>query len=52
MTDKSRDQLTMTNEEGKIELKEEELNRVVAGRKGEKPVEFLKIKMTQVFVSS
>jgi hypothetical protein len=33
------------------DLAEEELNRVTAGKGGEKPVEYLKIKLTDVFVS-
>jgi hypothetical protein len=54
MTIKSRDHLTATTDHGKIELHEADLNRVVggAGKKGEKPLEFLKIKLTQVFVTS
>jgi hypothetical protein len=50
-----RDRLTMTTSEGKIELKEEELSRVTGGtvrKAGKAPLEFLKIKLTEVFVSS
>jgi hypothetical protein len=54
MTSKSRDQLTTTTDQGKIELQEQELSRVTAGgrKAGEKPLEFLKIKLTEVFISS
>lgn len=53
MTSKSRDQPTTTTDQGKIELQEQELSRVTGGRKaGEKPLEFLKIKLTEVFISS
>jgi bacteriocin-like protein len=48
-----RDQLTMTTCEAKIELTEQELSRVIGGGKtGEKPLEFLKITMKHVTVSS
>jgi hypothetical protein len=43
MTSKSRDQLTKATDQGKIELQEQDLNRVGGG---------LKIKLTQVLVSS
>jgi hypothetical protein len=52
MTSKSRDELTKTTDENKIELQEEDLNRVVGGRKaGEKPVEFLKIIMKDLIIT-
>jgi hypothetical protein len=43
MTKESRDHLTTTTDEGKIELQEQELSRVAGG---------LKITLKQVFVSS
>lgn len=48
MTSKSRDQLTETTDQGKIELQEQELSRVTAGGaiKFDKPWEFLKWKLT------
>ena len=52
MTDQSRDKLTETTDQGKIELREEELNRVSGGNKAGKPVEFLKIRLTDVLVAS
>jgi hypothetical protein len=51
MTSKSSDPLTETTDQGKIELKEEEMNRVAGGTVGGKATEFLKIKLTDVFVS-
>ena len=46
------DRLTTTTADGKIELTEEELGRVTGGRKaGERPVEYLKIKLTEVFIT-
>jgi hypothetical protein len=48
----SPDHLTTTTNDGKIELSEEELGRVTGGRKaGEQPVEYLKIKLTDVFIT-
>jgi hypothetical protein len=54
MTSNSRDRLTATSDHCKIELHEADLSRVIggAGKKGEKPLEFLKIKLTQVFVAN
>jgi len=48
-----RNRLTMTTGENKIELMEQELNRVTGGvrKAGENPVEYLKIKLTEAFVT-
>jgi hypothetical protein len=48
-----RNRLTMTTDENKIELKEEELNRATGGvrKAGGSPVEYLKIKLTDVIIA-
>jgi len=49
-----RDHLTATTDEGKIELTEEELNRVAGGKGaagGQLKVEYLKIKFSDVLIS-
>jgi len=46
------DRLTTTTNEGKIELTEEELSRVTGGRKaGKEPIEYIKIKLQEVFIT-
>ena len=55
MTMKSHDHLTTTTDQGKIELREEELSRVTGGaakKGGTKPVEYLKIEMHDIFITS
>jgi hypothetical protein len=47
-----RDELAKTTDEGKIELQEHELSRVIGGgvrKAGGTPVEYLKIKLSEVF---
>jgi bacteriocin-like protein len=47
-----RDQLTMTTQEAKFELTEQELSHVTGGgKKSEKPREFIKITMSDIIVS-
>lgn len=47
-----RDNLTTTTGDGKIELTEEELSRAAGGGKAAQTIEYLKIKLTEVYVSS
>ena len=47
------EQLTMTTQEAKIELTEQELSRATGGGKTrEKPREFIKITMSDIIVSN
>jgi hypothetical protein len=47
-----RDSLVTLTEESEIELTEQELSRVCGGRKaGERPLEYLKVTMTDILVS-
>ena len=51
-TSEIRDELSKTTDEGKIELHEQELGRVTGSRArkaGGTPVEYLKIKLSEVF---
>jgi hypothetical protein len=47
-----RDHLTSTTKDGKIELTEEQLSRVGGGHKANGQVEYLKLKIDSVFISS
>jgi type VI protein secretion system component Hcp len=47
----SADDLTKTTAKGNVELTEEELGKAAGGTKGE-PIEYLKIKLTDVLISS
>ena len=47
-----RDHLTSTTMDGKIELTEEQLSRVGGGYKERGQVEYLKLKIDSVFISS
>ena len=47
-----RDHLTSTTKDGKIELTEEQLSRVGGGYKERGQVEYLKLKIDSVFISS
>jgi hypothetical protein len=49
-----REELTMTSDDAKIELTEQELSRTTGGRgkTSEKPLEFLTITMEDIIISS
>ena len=48
----SADDLTKTTNKGDVELSEEELKRVTGGGQGTKPVEYLKVKLNDIIVTS
>jgi hypothetical protein len=49
-----RDELSKTTDEGKIELHEQELGRATGGvrKAGGTPVEYLKVRMSDLFVTN
>jgi hypothetical protein len=49
---KDQENLVKTSAEGSVELSESDLEKVAAGRKaGDKPLEYLKIKLEDVIIS-
>ena len=49
---KDQENLVKTSAEGSIELSESDLEKVAAGKTGEKPLEYLKIKLEDVIITS
>jgi len=48
----SADDLVKTTNSGDVELTEEELKRVTGGATGKPPIEYLKIKLEEVIITS
>jgi hypothetical protein len=50
---KDQENLVKTSTEGSVELSESDLEKVAAGRKaGEKPLEYLKVELENILISS